>query len=338
MDSMLLPFGTSTSGLKNPGGSVPSNTVSSAEEGIGIPRITLRQLTYFASAARHGSALRAAEELNISPPAVSGAIASLEAILQEQLFVRRHARGLVLTPAGQHLFFEARDIIGRVTDIELARHNDSDARRHRHISIGCLGDIASDVLPPLIRRFQTSHPDVEIRWHSDSHPQLMSRMEDGSLDLIIVLDFEITPTYQCTVLQPSPVRCVLPATHPLADSLTSLKQLAGEPFIMLDIPKTRDYFLSIFGDLGIQPKVSQRASSAEMVRSLVGNGFGYSLLNFNASKRKDIVFRAFDNYTSHSNLVAVRPYRRNPLPLVEHFIATTQGFMVEHWGNSTCTH
>ncbi len=329
MDSMLLPFGSSFS---------PGANSSLDEEAPGIPRITIRQLTYFASAARHGSALRAAEELNISPPAVSGAIASLESILQEQLFVRRHARGLVLTPAGQHLYFEARDIIGRVNDIELARHREADTRRRQVLSLGCLGDIAPDLLPPLIRRFQTLHPGVEIRWQCDSHPALMSRMEEGALHLIFVLDFEVTPTYQCTVLQPSPVRCVLPSDHPLADSLTSLRQLDREPFIMLDIPKTRDYFLSIFGDLGMQPNVTQRASSAEMVRSLVGNGFGYSLLNFNVSRRKDIVFRPFDNYDSTSNLVAVRPYRRYPLPLVENFVAAAQSYMHEHWGNGTTPH
>lgn len=325
--SMLLSFASSFSSL-------PSSSAPPPDDALEIPRITLRQLTYFAAAARHGSALRAAEELNISPPAISGAIASLESVLQEQLFIRRHARGLVLTPAGQHLFFEARDVISRVSDIESARHRHPDKRR-RQLSLGCLGDIAADLLPPLIRQFQSANPGVEIRWQSDSHPLLMSKMEEGSLDLIFVLDFEVAPTYQCTILQPSPVCCVLPANHPLANSLTSLKQLDQEPFIMLDIPKTRDYFLSIFGDLGIQPNVSQRASSAEMVRSLVGNGFGYSLLNFNASKRKDIVFRPFDNYTSVSNLVAIRPYRRHPLPLIENFISTTQTYMNDHWGNGT---
>src|ERR1700676_5326316 len=78
-----------------------------AEAATGIPRITLRQLVYFAAAAENQSALRAAEELNVSPPAISGAISCLEAILGEQLFVRRHARGLLLTEAGHHLLMEA---------------------------------------------------------------------------------------------------------------------------------------------------------------------------------------------------------------------------------------
>ena len=56
---------------------------------------------------------------------MSGAIAGLEAILGVQVFVRRHARGLVMTDAGQHLLFEARDIIGRVWEIDSSRSNSS---------------------------------------------------------------------------------------------------------------------------------------------------------------------------------------------------------------------
>ncbi len=91
---------------------------SEAERETGIPRLTLRHLVYFSAAAENESALRAAEQLNVSPPAISGAISSIEHILGEQLFVRRHARGLTLTEAGHHLLLEARDIIGRVKEIE----------------------------------------------------------------------------------------------------------------------------------------------------------------------------------------------------------------------------
>src|SRR5688572_21274962 len=63
---------------------------SDTEKGLGMPRITLRQLIYFSSAAEHESAVRAAEALNVSPPAISGAIAGLERILDQPLFIRRH--------------------------------------------------------------------------------------------------------------------------------------------------------------------------------------------------------------------------------------------------------
>jgi DNA-binding transcriptional LysR family regulator len=86
---------------------------------------------------------------------------------------------------------------------------------------------------------------------------------------------------------------------------------------MLDIERTRDYFLAVFGEFGLQPNVAYRASSAEMVRSMVANGFGYSLLNFCPPDRKGIVYRPIEGHVRPSNLVALRQYRRRPSKVME---------------------
>ena len=303
--------------------------IASTDSPPGLPRITLRHLVYFVAAARNESALRAAQELNVSPPAISGAIARLEAILGVQLFVRRHARGLVLTDAGQHLLFEARDIIGRVWEIDSSRSNSS-RPQHRRIAIGCLGDIAPNLVPPLLQRFQSLYPHVEVTWQTDYHVPLMQRLEEGILDIIFVMDFEISPTLHVTVLKPTPVRCVLPSGHPLSRGSVSLKDLADEPFILLDIAKTRDYFLSIFGDLGLRPNIATRAPSAEMVRSLVASGFGYSLLNFCTTERRNITYCPIEGPVRESNLVAVRQYRRRPSKLSNDFVQLATTLIKEH--------
>ncbi len=306
--SMMLSFGEAFS----------TETPASAEGELGIPRITLRHLVYFAAAARNESALRAAEELNVSPPAISGAIACLEQILGQKLFIRRHARGLLLTDSGHHLLLEARDVIGRVHEIEAIRTNKS--RQVRSLSFGCLGDIAPNLIPPLVRSFQAHYPQVDIRWQTACHAELKQRLEDGVLDVIIVLDFELSPAFQSNLLQNTPAQCVLPREHRLANGPVSLKALEKEPFIMLDIPSTRDYFLSVFGDLGLQPNVAHRAPSADMVRSLVANGFGYSLLNFCTPDRRNIVYQPIDGDIRPSHLVAVRQYRRRASKISDDFV------------------
>lgn len=318
------------SGLPSPFACTPL-VGASADDG-GIPRITLRQLVYFAAAARHGSALRAAEELSISPPAISSAIAGLESLLGEQLFVRRHARGLVLTDAGHHLLDHARTVIGQVREIEMSGIRRS-RKQYERISLGCLGDIAPNLVPPLVRAFQAAHPGTDVRWHTDGHPQLMAQLEEGLLDVIFVLDFEISPRLATTVLCPSPIRCVLPASHWQAHETVDLAQLADMPFVMLDIPKTRDYFLSVFSALGLQPNIAHRVTSAEMVRGLVASGFGYSLLNFGSQDRKDLVYRPVKGYTSGSQLVAVRQYRHPASSLTETFIAKARDFLGMHGVN-----
>jgi DNA-binding transcriptional LysR family regulator len=59
----------------------------------------------------------------------------------------------------------------------------------------------------------------------------------------------------------------------------SLKSLAAEPLILMDLPHTRDYFMSLFHRLHISPNVRFSSTNFEMVRTLVGNGLGYSILN-----------------------------------------------------------
>ena len=64
-------------------------------------RFSLRQLEYFIAAGEAGSIPQASERINISQPSISTAISQLEQELDTQLFVRHHAQGLSLTPAGR---------------------------------------------------------------------------------------------------------------------------------------------------------------------------------------------------------------------------------------------
>ena len=68
---------------------------------------SLRQLEYFTAAARCGGAARAAEAMNVSQPSISKAIAELESLWGERLFVRLHARGLELTATGARRYTQA---------------------------------------------------------------------------------------------------------------------------------------------------------------------------------------------------------------------------------------
>src|SRR5260221_14770774 len=83
-------------------------------------RYTLKQLGYFLAAGEHGSITGAAQAINVSQASISAALSHLEAVLGVQLFLRRHAQGLSLTPAGRDLLREARRLLAQAG--ELQRH------------------------------------------------------------------------------------------------------------------------------------------------------------------------------------------------------------------------
>ena len=59
----------------------------------------------------------------------------------------------------------------------------------------------------------------------------------------------------------------------------SLKELAREPYILLDLPHSRDYFFGLFRSVGAEPRVTLRSRSQELIRGLVANGQGFSIQN-----------------------------------------------------------
>jgi DNA-binding transcriptional LysR family regulator len=291
------------------------------EVGETVPKLSLRQLTYFLATANHESVLRAGETLNVSSASISTAIAQMEEFLQVQLFIRRHARGLILTSAGQDLAAHARNILLHAREIESVAQRGSYKAVGR-INIGCLATIAPYLIPLILKEVADNHPEIQLRWREEKHEALLDALHGGGFDLIIVYDYDIPTTLQVTPLRSMPVQVVLPAAHPLAQSTTcSLTDLIGEPMVLLDQPRTRDYFLSLFGSKGLTPTVAHRTESFEMVRSLVANGFGYALLNFvppyHIEGHGKLVSRPLADIDRPQNLVLARLYRFRAPRLVD---------------------
>ena len=57
-------------------------------------------------------------------------------------------------------------------------------------------------------------------------------------------------------------------------------ELAEFPLILIDLPHSVDYFLSVFEGAGRKPFIFERSPDIAVVQSMVGNGFGYSIANF----------------------------------------------------------
>jgi LysR family glycine cleavage system transcriptional activator len=119
----------------------------------------LNALRSFEAAARLGSFQLAADELFVTPSAVSHQIKTLEGFLGAPLF-RREKRSITLTPAGEKYLSSvehALDEIDLATRRLLARPNTS------VVNISVVPAFLTRWLVPRIRQFQDKHPDVELR-------------------------------------------------------------------------------------------------------------------------------------------------------------------------------
>ena len=81
------------------------------------------------------------------------------------------------------------------------------------------------------------------------------------------------------LMPPQKPYVLLPENHRFAgQAQVSLRDLCPEPMILLDVAPSRTYFVSLFNEMGLTPNIVFSSPSIEMVRGMVGQGFGFSLL------------------------------------------------------------
>jgi DNA-binding transcriptional LysR family regulator len=242
-------------------------------------RFTLRQLEYFVAVGEYGSIAQAAERLNISSPSISTAISQLEAEFGLQLFIRRHAHGLSLTQGGARFLERARDLLNRAGSLnDLA--NDITGTVRGPLNVGCLVTFAQIVLPRIRRGFVDRYPAVEFRQYERDQAELYVALRSARIDVALTYDLNIPDDLEFLPLIDLPPFALLDDGHPLATwSSVTPKELAEYPMVLLDLPMSADYFLSFFRESGVSPLIVERTRDMAVMRSLVANGFGYSVAN-----------------------------------------------------------
>jgi len=240
---------------------------------------TLKQLRYFVAAAETGTVTGAARQLNISQPSVSAAIAELEESLGLDLFLRHHAQGLSLTPAGRRLQTEATDLLAHAEELRQGAL-DLSQRPGGEVELGCFQTFAPMRIPGMLRALKGRFPDMTVRVREEHLAGLLEGLRRGRFDICLTYDLGLGPEFAFETLADVPLYVMLPVRHRLAARKTvSLLDLMEEPLVLLDLPQSRDHFLSVMRGRGLEPRIAHETTSLEMVRGLVANGFGYALMH-----------------------------------------------------------
>lgn len=240
---------------------------------------TLRQLKYFVTTVKCGTVAEASRKLFIAQPSISAAIKGLEDVFNMQLFIRHHAQGMSLTQAGQRFYQLANDLLQGAHEFEQNALAENELVSGQ-IDIGCFETVAPLYMPRLLARFKALYPGVKIRIHDGEQHELVHGLTNGRFDLAILFKHDLDSTLEVEPLMASMKPYVLlPEDHVLAAKAEiSLHDLVNEPMIHLDVLPSRTYFIGVFEEHGLSPNVVFSSPSLEMVRGMVGQGFGFSLL------------------------------------------------------------
>jgi LysR family glycine cleavage system transcriptional activator len=123
---------------------------------------SLSALRAFEAAARHGSFKQAADELAVSPTAISHQIRSLEQYTGVALFARQ-VRKVVLTDAGAELYPVLRDGFNAF-ETALQRLEKPQARRR--VVISATNAFMARWLAPRVAHFRRTYPDIDLELHA----------------------------------------------------------------------------------------------------------------------------------------------------------------------------
>jgi DNA-binding transcriptional LysR family regulator len=239
-----------------------------------VPPFTLVQLHYFAAAVECGSMTAASRELMVSQSAVSTAIAQLEKALGVTLVLRHHAHGLALTGAGRAFHAELRAFLAHSQELADTALNAGQALVG-DLTVGCFATLAPFRLPRILASLREAHPAVSVHVLEAEHAGLKRALRAGECEVALAYGYDLEEDLVPTRIGSAAPYVLLPGHHRLAGrAAVALRDLADDPMILLDLPHSAGYILSLFAERGLEP-----STGFETVRALVAAGEGFAVLN-----------------------------------------------------------
>lgn len=288
--------------------------------------LNLQQMKTFLAVIKCGSFTRAAHELNLTQPAVSGHIAALEEEFGMPLF-NRTGRKVVLTDAGEILMRGARDIFYHVDDLkrELA---DLRALRGGMIRIGASKIVGVYMLPKIMMAFRDEFPDIELQISIHSAHTIVAQVEDNAYDLAIVGEGEqiASRNVGTKVIGEDEFVLVASPSHPLVQTpLVTVEELSNEPFILSGrLTASLISLTAQLADIGLNLKSSIEMDEAGAIKRAVEEGAGLAIIS------RSVVERELEQGRLCELRLDAPPFKRNILMLWRHdrrFSKNTEAFM-----------
>ena len=304
-------------------------------------QLELRRLRSFIAVAEELNFSRAAERLHIAQPALSAQIRALESLLGCELFART-TRKVELTPPGQMLLEDAREIVARAD--EAARRVVAAGRGRRGLlRVGFVAHGAGETSTEILRRFAAEVPAIETELVECTTLEETQRfVRDHELDL----GFAWVPIiYEEVVTAPVLSERKLIAMHPehplAAKPALTASDLESEPIVAPwdHLPQEiLDFWFTPFRQKGRLAE-DPNARSADECLSFVSRGIALYCVPESVQRfypRPDVVFRPIMDVTPAQVVLAWHRETRNPA--VTSFVEIARKVVGEERGDAVAIH
>jgi LysR family hydrogen peroxide-inducible transcriptional activator len=239
---------------------------------------SIKQLKYLCAVAEHKHFSKAAEACHVTQSTLSAAIQELESQLGVVIF-ERSKKNVLITPLGERLLHQARIILGDVEDlVSLAKSHDEALAGE--IRLGVIPTIGPFLLPHLLGELRKRYTKLKLFLKEDLSAQLVQRLQQGDLDLIILAFPYATPDMETLTLFRDEFLLCLPQGHALEKSRNvRQQQLRGEKLLLLEEGHClRDHALEACKLESADTDLVYQGTSLHTLVQMVANGLGVTLL------------------------------------------------------------
>lgn len=239
--------------------------------------ITLRQLRYLASLARHRHFGRAADECAVTQPALSMQLKQLEQEIGADLVERRPGE-IALTETGREVAARAEHILAATRDlVDFARHRDL---LSGHLRLGIIPTLAPYVLPRVLPRLQTAYPHLRLEVRETQTRMLLDELRRGELDCVMLALPADGADAETLVLFDDPFLLAVPADDPLPlRKRVTVDDVDQRRLILLEEGHClRDQALAFCAAPRRDAPAGLGATSLATVMQMVANGYGVTLV------------------------------------------------------------
>jgi DNA-binding transcriptional LysR family regulator len=240
--------------------------------------ITLTQLNTLLAVIRGGSVTAAAEELVVTQPSVSSALAALARELDCELF-ERSGRGIRLTKPGEAFAPYAADVIGLLDQGRQAAQEAASIAARR-LQIIAATTAAESFVPPLMRAFSQAHPEIELTLAVGNQQEVLERVINHSVDVAIAGKPRSDARLVAEPLTDNEIACITAPDDPaVGDGPMESAELAGRVWLLRELGSgTRRLNEQFLADRGLDPTTLTLGSNGA-IKQAARAGLGVSLLS-----------------------------------------------------------
>ncbi|MEZ5277686.1 MAG: LysR substrate-binding domain-containing protein [Opitutaceae bacterium] len=246
----------------------------------------LRQLRYFVAVAEAGTISRAADRIFLTQPALSRQIKALEEEIG-QCLLERKAHSIELTPAGETMLQEAKELLARADHL-LERVKA--AGKEIRLRIGYAPTLAAGLLSPAVESFRQTHPDARVDLFDRSTEEMLSGLKSGELDAVVtVKGADTSAGVDWTTLIRSPWRLAMGRGHPLAGRRSiEPADLEGESllaFAQRDYPEYWELLAEWLRAHRLRPRIEAEYDGGESLVTAIESGLGIAMVVLQVAER-----------------------------------------------------